>query len=496
MALESSPTLSLSLVFLIFVSFSSSYAYSSLVHDHVGFVPGKIVEKKFSVFGDSGPPVEDLGHYAGYYSLPNSKEARMFYFFFKSRNSEEDPVVIWLTGGPGCSSELALFYENGPFHINNNLSLIWNDYGWDQASNIIFVDQPIGTGFSYSSDDSDIRHNEVGVSIDLYNFLQEFFKAHVGFLTNDFYITGESYAGHYIPALASWINQSNKQKQGIHINLKGFAIGNGLTNSLVQYKAYPDFALDNGLITKADYGNISKLIPDCEQAVQTCESERGDSCEIALYVCQNIIRAILNITNDINYYDIRRKCEVPPLCYDFQNVDKLLNQQAVKSALGVRDDFQYVLCNKTVHDAMLQDWMRNMEVVIPALLEDEIKMLVYAGDKDLVCNWLGNSWWVNATKWSGKEEFSASPTVKFVVDGVVAGSLNSYGPLSFLKVYDAGHMVPMDQPKVALQMIKSWMKGNLDETTSSASLAIDSLMTKSGSLITFGLLVLYYTVTN
>jgi len=115
-----------------------------------------------------------------------------------------------LTGGPGCGSELALFYENGPFHIINNLSLTWNDYGWDQvshysispcffykncyklapifflicicnslfyvlilqASNIIFVDQPTGTGFSYSSDKSDIRPDETGVSNDLYDFLQ------------------------------------------------------------------------------------------------------------------------------------------------------------------------------------------------------------------------------------------------------------------------------------------------------------------------------------
>lgn len=62
---------------------------------------------------------------------------RMFYFFFESRNSTNDPVVIWLTGGPGCSSELALFYENGPFTIANNLSLVWNEYGWDKVYNDI-----------------------------------------------------------------------------------------------------------------------------------------------------------------------------------------------------------------------------------------------------------------------------------------------------------------------------------------------------------------------
>ncbi|MCH93710.1 serine carboxypeptidase-like 49-like, partial [Trifolium medium] len=95
------------------------------------------------------------------------ERCRMFYLFFESRNNKKDPVVIWLTGGPGCSSELAVFYENGPFKIANNLSLVWNEYGWDKVSNLLYVDQPTGTGFSYSTDNRDIRHDEDGVSNDL-----------------------------------------------------------------------------------------------------------------------------------------------------------------------------------------------------------------------------------------------------------------------------------------------------------------------------------------
>ncbi|KAL4359505.1 hypothetical protein AHAS_Ahas08G0084100 [Arachis hypogaea] len=147
------------------------------IESNTHLVPGKIVKKKLTfpynlASSSSGTSVQDLAHHAGYYRLPRSKAARMFYFFFESRNKKEDPVVIWLTGGPGCSSELALFYENGPFQITKNLSLVWNEFGWDKASNILFVDQPIGTGFSYTSDDDDIRHDEAGVSNDLYDFLQ------------------------------------------------------------------------------------------------------------------------------------------------------------------------------------------------------------------------------------------------------------------------------------------------------------------------------------
>ncbi|MED6160901.1 hypothetical protein PIB30_055545 [Stylosanthes scabra] len=393
------------------------------IHDDDVFVPGKIVEKNFSFLStlahNSDPSVDDLGHHAGYYSLIHTKAARMFYFFFESRNSKKDPVVIWLTGGPGCSSELALFYENGPFKITNDLSLLWNDYGWDKASNILFVDQPTGTGFSYTSDDSDIRHDENGVSNDLYDFLQAFFKEHSEFVNNDFYITGESYAGHYIPALASRVHQGNQKQEGIHINLKGFAIGNGLTNPAIQYKAYTDYALDNKLITKDDQESINKMIPQCEQAIQTCATEGGQSCVSAKNQCEGIFDNILSVVGDINYYDIRKKC-VGNLCYDFSNLETFLNQKKVREALGV-GKLEFVSCR--------------------------------------------NSRWVDAMKWSGQEKFGAAPTTQFVVNGSQAGSLKSYGPLAFLKVSEAGHMVPMDQPKAALEMLTRWMKGTLTVTT-------------------------------
>ncbi|MED6145523.1 Protein cbp3, mitochondrial [Stylosanthes scabra] len=351
------------------------------------FVPGNIVEKKFSFL--DGKSVQELGHHAGYYSLPHTKAARMFYFFFESRNKSKDvPIVIWLTGGPRCGSEIALFYENGPFKITNNLFLIWNDYGWDKTSNILFVDQPTGTGFSYTSDDSDIRHDENGVSNDLYDFLQAFFKEHSEFVNNDFYITGESYAGHYIPAFASRVHQGNQKQEGIHINLKGFAIGNGLTNPAIQYKAYTDYALDNKLITKEDQESINKLIPQCELAIQTCATEGGESCVDAKNECGDIFSNILSIAGDINYYDIRKKC-VGALCYNFSNMETFLNQEKVREALGV-GKLEFVSCSSTVYEAMSGDWMKNLDVDIPTLLEDGIRLLVYAGE-DLICNWLGKT---------------------------------------------------------------------------------------------------------
>ncbi|CAI0544050.1 unnamed protein product [Linum tenue] len=344
---------------------------------------------------------------------------RMFYFFFPTRgNNPNAPVAIWLNGGPGCSGEISLFYDNGPVRLNPDLTLAWNAYGWDQVFNIIYVDQPTGTGFSYSTDPGDTRHDEAGVTDDLYTFLQR-----------DFYITGESYAGHYVPALASRIFKANTNagEEIIRINLKGFAIGNGITDPAVQFKSYPDFALSSKLISQSDHDSIaSQLVPPCLTA----------------------------------WFDIRKHC-ADHICLDRTRMDQFLTDPKVRAAIGVAPDYDFVYCNLTVYGAMRGDWLADLKLGIPELLQSGIRALIYVGEYDLICNWAGNSEWVNALNWSGQPGFDAAQTVPFVVGGRKAGELKSYGPLALLKVYDAGHMVPMDQPRAALQMIQSWVEGGL-----------------------------------
>ncbi|KAF2318483.1 hypothetical protein GH714_008203 [Hevea brasiliensis] len=365
----------------------------------------RIVEKRFrfpNVVDDEygEVSVKDLGHHAGYYKIANSHAARMFYFFFESRNSRKDPVVIWLTGGPGCSSELGMFYEKDPFTIADNMSLAWNPYGWDQASNILYVEQPIGTGFSYSSDIRDIPHNEQGVSNDLYDFLQ------------------------------------------------GFAIGNGLTDPAIQHGAYHDYALDMGLIKKSDYDLFNKVLPVCEMGIKLCG-------------------------NLINFSYLPLENPWPASFCQAQMAQSHAWPLILFAAKSVRDshdvgDISFVSCGPTVHQALLMDRMRNLEPGIPALLEYGIKMLVYAGEYDLICNWLGNSRWIHAMEWSGQKDFVASPEVPFEVDGSEGGVLRSHGPFAFLKVHDAGHMVPMEQPKASLEMLKRWIQGKLSESEGTA----------------------------
>ncbi|GFQ00208.1 serine carboxypeptidase-like 49 [Phtheirospermum japonicum] len=232
----------------------------------------EIVEKAFRFPLLSN--VTNLGHHAGYIRLPNTKGlARMFYYFFEARQDKaKAPVVVWLSGGPGCSSSIALFYENGPFKLTDKLSLVCNQYGWDRVANILFVDQPIGTGFSYTTKETDIPTTSEEAAVHFYDFIQAFFGNHPEYVKNDFYITGESYAGHYIPAFAAQVLHGNKNKTGLHINLKGMAIGNGWTNSEVQYATYPDYAIQMKLINQSQYKYLKdSLVPNClREAENAC----------------------------------------------------------------------------------------------------------------------------------------------------------------------------------------------------------------------------------
>jgi len=219
-----------------------------------------------------------------------------------------------------------------------------------------------------------------------------------------------------------------------------------------------------GIITKSAHDRINKVVPVCETAIKLCGTDGTISCMASYFVCNTIFSSIIALAGNINYYDIRKKCE-GSLCYDFSNMEKFLNQKSVRDALEV-GELDFVSCSPTVYQAMLVDWMRNLEVGIPTLLEDGVNLLVYAGEYDLICNWLGNSRWVHAMEWSGQQKFVASPEVPFVVNGSEAGVLKSHGALTFLKVHDAGHMVPMDQPEAALEMLRRWTQGKLSEAPS------------------------------
>eukprot|EP00949_MAST-11_sp_MAST-11-sp1_P003566 g3566.t1 len=406
---------------------------------------------------------DSVQQYSGYFNLTTG-DKHYFYWFFESRGDPaNDPVILWLTGGPGCSSEVALFGENGPCKVNEEgTNTTLNPYSWNANANLLYVDQPTGTGFSYGLG---LDHNEKGVATDMYDFLQQFFKAHPNYAKLDFYAVGESYAGHYIPAVTHkvWSMNKNLPEGGVHINLRGTGVGNGLVDPAVQYNYYWQMAAStNGHspLSNRTVQSMKKATPGCVDLVNACQTN-ASACLVATELC-NLGLLIPYEFSGLNPYDMRIKCAKPPLCYDFSNVGKYLDRPEVRAALGVGSR-KWSDCNHLVAVAfeLSGDWMRDFQTMIPDQLADGIRVLIYAGDQDFICNWLGNQAWARALQWDHKSEFNKAPVTNWTAGGSPAGTLQTSNGFSFLRVFSAGHMVPRDQPANAQEMINQFISGKL-----------------------------------
>jgi serine carboxypeptidase-like clade 4 len=290
-----------------------------------------------------------------------------------------------------------------------------------------------------------------------------------------------------VPAIGWKVVHENQQGLKENINLQGLAIGNGLVEPLVQYGAYADYLANQSppLVDDATYDSVTAFYTKtCAPAIAACQADARAavqeftalrragkapapladpaSCTHALNTCQGpIVNTLLDAASDIqgfdvNVYDIRIPCR-GQLCYDFTAEETFMNLPDVVSSLGLSPGTTWTECDNLVHSYLTQDWMTNLEKNIPAMLDAGIRVLVYAGNKDFICNWEGNQRWVNSMKWSGAGAFAAAPTVAWSVDGAPAGAAKSAKGLTLLEVYDAGHMVPMDQPAAALDMLQRLM---------------------------------------
>jgi len=384
-----------------------------------------------------------------------------FFFFFLQQ----------LTGGPGCSSTLALLTENGPCSVNKDAeSTRVNPSSWTEAAHVLWLDQPAGVGFSYGQETDT---NEKMVSEDAYFFLQAFFQTYPQYQSSPLYIVGESYGGHYAPAIAHRVWKGNKAnaEKTIPLKLSGLGVGNGLTDPEHQYPAYVDMAENNShgihFLSDETVEAMKAVVPHCVSMIQQCNS--GESmidtfaCQSAFLLCNSGLTSPYQMTG-LNPYDIRKECEVKPLCYDFSHIQTWLNKEETKRALSVDETHSHAWnsCNFGINMKFHTDWskfsawtvsvdtycnqplspraslhlsVKDFSGYIADLLNDGIPALIYAGDVDFICNYLGNRAWTLALDWDHAEEFNAAEEHEWQ-DGAgdAAGLARTANGLTFLQV--------------------------------------------------------------
>lgn len=354
---------------------------------------------------------------------------------------------------------MGLFMELGPSSVQKDGKVKFNDFSWNANASVIFIDQPVNVGYSYSGGSVS---NTVAAGKDIYALLTLFFKQFPEYSKQGFHISGESYAGHYIPVFASEILSHKKR----NINLQSVLIGNGLTDGLTQYEYYRPMACGEGgwpaVLDEGQCQSMDNAYPRCASLIENCyNSESVWSCVPASIYCNNAMIGPYQRTGQ-NVYDVRRPCGSNDLCYDeIDWISSYLNKKEVMKAVGAEVS-SYDSCNFNINrDFLLQgDWMKPYHRVVPGLLE-QIPVLIYAGDADYICNWLGNKAWTEALEWPGQKDYVKAEfkDLKLGGDGKNIGQVKSSGNFTFMRLHAGGHMVPYDQPAASADMLTRWLAG-------------------------------------
>jgi len=449
--------------------------------------------------------------YAGHLPASQKDDKYLFYWLFAppEKHMEDAPLLIWLNGGPGCSSMDGLFLENGPLRLvyeNSEWTMKINPHSWHNAPAwVLYIDQPVGTGLSFTKSKNYCKSDEA-IDIDFHYFLQEFMLFHKDtFLTDksttvdgipklnrELYFSGESHAGHYIPSMIDFILQQNdklkdtsdatkKEWPRVEIPVAGAAIGNGWVDPYHQYAA-AEAAYGMGLIDLAQKSNFDSMEKECQNQM--------DAGSLSAGVCFGLLDDIISESHGssssvkVSQYDNRlweskySSRSFPP---GHKDVETYLGGKATE--MPPMAGFTYTDVLDAIHASESAKYQKFRECTDPPFMAlkhqdglgvtDEVvrildhpsnvRLLFFNGVNDLICNHVGNEKfldllpWKKANKWTLAKRFSWDGGRDSGVLGPPAGYIKEYENLSFLKILESGHMVPMDQPEASLVMMQTFM---------------------------------------
>uniref|UniRef100_A0A914D582 Carboxypeptidase n=1 Tax=Acrobeloides nanus TaxID=290746 RepID=A0A914D582_9BILA len=472
--------------------------------------------------------------YSGYLNANSNGTWKLHYMLTESRNNpEQAPLLFWFNGGPGCSSFSGSFEELGPFYIyKDGKSIYENVYSWNYQANVLYLESPVGTGYSYSTDDPHYHKADDDQSLEQnLHALKDFFsRVMPKYQNRPFFLSGESYAGVYLPMLGAAITNGTLDGSFPNKNFAGIAIGNGfmdvpgLTNSLILWSNYHGrISLDNWeRLKKPDCCNTTSDIDSCDWT-QNLESQNRIDFVGKNTPCGNILNDIINATglypalDPYNYYEdcyigsqitwfakprrhyrgIRDETNDPNY---FQNPANLINRDSTDNMWGYpcwQENYVFTYFNDpSVQTAFHIDqaWMNakinfsdcnadlynqyinkynTMDQFFDTILKNienptypvkNFRILIYNGDVDTVCNFLGDSKFIK--KVSDRNGFTSNNRTRWWYRTNIAGFYQTYSSKSsrttidVLTVKGAGHMVPMDRAGPSQQMITNFMLYN------------------------------------
>ncbi|KAL9425100.1 hypothetical protein AB3S75_032101 [Citrus x aurantiifolia] len=428
----------------------------------------KSVPQADKIISLPGQPQASFQQYAGYITIDEKQQRALFYYFVEAATeAASKPLVLWLNGGPGCSSIGAgAFCEHGPFKPSGD-TLLRNEYSWNKEANMLYLESPAGVGFSYSANKSFYGSvNDAIAARDNLAFLEGWYEKFTEYKNREFFITGESYAGHYVPQLAQLIIQSNMK-----FNLKGIAIGNPLLEFNTDFNSRAEFLWSHGLISDSTYDIFTRV---CNYSQIRRQYASGSLTAVCSQVISQVSREIsrfvdtYDVTLDVCLPSVLLQSKMLSQLQDKEEIDvcvedettKYLNRKDVQKALHAQ---LIGVTSWTVCSEVLKYDMQNLEIptihVLGKLAKSGIRVLVYSGDQDSVLPLTGTRTLVNGLA----KEIGLNTTVPYrtwVEGRQAAGWTQVYGDiLSFATIRGASHEAPLSQPRRSLALFNAFLGG-------------------------------------
>ncbi|XP_027163394.1 serine carboxypeptidase-like 40 isoform X1 [Coffea eugenioides] len=410
-----------------------------------------------------GQPSVSFKQYGGYITI-NATAGRAFYYYFTEaqdpKKAQDLPLLLWLNGGPGCSSlGYGAMQELGPFRVGSDGKTLYkNQYAWNHVANVLFLESPAGVGFSYSNTTSDfVKGGDRKTAADNYIFLINWLERFPEYKDRDFYIAGESYAGHYVPQLAHNIVYHNRKANKTIINLKGILIGNADINHETDNIGMIDYWASHALISLESSRKIHKY---CNFSL---DAQRSDECSSTL-------GEVSNMLEDIDIYNIYY-----PLCLD-ANVTSIPKRFSIMEIDPCSDNYVYSYFNlpevqEAIHanvtklhydwqscSGVIEHWEDRASTVLPSieeLMDNGIRVWLFSGDMDGRVP-------VTSTQYSLEvmNITTLNPWRAWYRDSEVGGYVQEYKDnLTFVTVRGAGHEVPSYRPDRALSLVLNFIAG-------------------------------------
>lgn len=416
---------------------------------------GRLEEaKSLSKVGDIPADVQVLS-YSGYITVNPQYNSNLFFWFVPSLSDPQNaPVILWLQGGPGTTSLLGFFAEHGPYRVaEGSTRAEFRQLTWAQRYSMLYVDQPVGAGYSFTENEAGYARNMTDVGRDMLEFLQQFFTLFGELADNEFYLSGESYAGKYVPTVGAAIHE-NADTMRVKINFQGIAYGNGITDP-VNMLDIGEFSYGIGLIDRSAANYMTRVAGEAIKYIRSGQtglaSQIMDSLFFGIATNTTFFKNVTGFEFYYNYlYDIEPK--------DVRYYKQFVSRPEMRRALHVGEQV-FSTTRDVVYGHFVDDFLRSAVPQLTVLLENGYRVLVYSGPLDIAVPTTQSEQFLSRMAWSRADRWAHEPQkIWRSADGQkLLGYKKTVDNLSFVVVRNSGHMVPYDQPEAMLELLTAFI---------------------------------------